>query len=339
MKKYIVFWAASFICLLFGLNAAWAEDAAMVVDVLGPPAVFVNGSKEGRPVMLMDFLECGDQVDLQAGGKIVLNYFSSGAREEINGPGLIEIGLQGSRELEQTSIASSKVDYIPPLASLKSMDGQHAGMVVLAGRKPGPLEQEPVTEAAGVSNWGAMPPADDLSTGSISSPSPDTRRSVEVHFLRLSNTAVKAGPLDFAWQPVEGADRYELTLQDSSGQIFWEGATKNLAYQLTGMNPPLGEEFTWTVKAFSRTKLLAEGAAVFKTLSRDLLTQVTHTETYIRNTYSDESTEGQIALAMLYKKYKLNDDAKTILLGLAEKFPDNENVRMQLQRLENNYTE
>ncbi|MFH1139422.1 MAG: hypothetical protein V1816_25340 [Pseudomonadota bacterium] len=342
MKKTVrVIWA-SFLLVLLGTGPAWAEDAAMVVDVAGPPPVYEKGARRGRQVILMDFLECGDQVNLETGATLVLNYFSSGAREEIKGPGRIEIGAQGSRETNRISISSSKVDYIPPLAELKVFDDQPADLAVLAERKPGSrpgsLEEEPTTEAAVLTRGLRLPPSDGASQQPAAGPvpSPSGAPSVEVHITKLCNTAVRGEPIEFAWQPLEGATKYELTLRDSSGQISWEGSTSGLTHTMSGVNLPLGEEFTWEVRAFSKNKMLAEGQANFHTLTRDLLSQVAYTETYIRKNYSPESTESRIALAMLYKKYKLNDDAKAILTVLAEKFPDNENVRLQLLWLERN---
>ena len=79
--------AIIFVCLCLYLPAGPAfgqtGDAAMVVDLSGT-SVYESGSEKGNQVALMDFLAKGDVIRLEEGARLVLNYFASGLREEID---------------------------------------------------------------------------------------------------------------------------------------------------------------------------------------------------------------------------------------------------------------
>lgn len=118
------------VVILLGLaTLALAEDAAMVVEVKSGQAVYNSGDKKGSEVALMDFLAPGVQIKLNPDTVLILNYFASGAREEIHGPGIVTIGNDKSG-IKGAKVQSEKVDYLPQTA-MNEGEGGHMGAVVL----------------------------------------------------------------------------------------------------------------------------------------------------------------------------------------------------------------
>jgi len=299
MRKQAVFFVLVILFCWTGLASADNQDAAMVVDLTGGKAVFESGVNKGQEVMLMDFLVEGEKVRLEQGATIVLNYFASGSREKITGPGVIVVGLQSSRKMGQINISSNKVDYIPPQSVVGGRDAQHLGVVVfrdvdISGKKK------------------VMP-------------------------MTMANTAVRNTHFTFEWQAFEGADRYKILLYDNQGKLVDQAETSKTSITYSEPKIPRGREFQWTVQALAGEKVLAEGVGRFFLLTMPSLSQLAHTESYIKNHYPGESTEAKIALALLYKKYQLNDDAREILVELKKENPGNKNIAHQLASLKGNY--
>lgn len=275
-----------------------AEDAAMVVDVKHGGAVYESGEKKGREVMLMDFLAEGDRIKLGPQTTIVLNYFASGLREEISGPGVITAGLKASQKDGGANVKTAKVDYIPPQTAARTSDVQHAGVVALRDTKA---------------------------------------KTKKIFLLALSDSAARSLPLRFRWAPVSGAKKYSLVLTDVLDTIIFKTETDQVeaSFQKDGL--VLGEEYWWKVRAMSESEVIAKGIGQFHVLTLEDLARLERSERDIKERFSQDSTESRIALAMLYQNYRLNNEAKVILLGLRRKHPRNSNIIRQLKMLRNNY--
>ncbi|MDY6852704.1 MAG: hypothetical protein SV487_11615 [Thermodesulfobacteriota bacterium] len=275
-----------------------AEDAAMVVDVKNRDAVYESGEKKGRVVMLMDFLAQGDRIKLGPQATIVLNYFASGLREEISGPGVITAGLQASRKNEGADIKAAKVDYIPPQTAARTSDVQHAGVVALRDTK---------------------------------------NKTKKLFLLALSDSAARSLPLRFRWAPVSGAEKYDLVLTDVLDTIVFKTGTDQTEVLFQEDKLVLGEEYWWKVRAMSGPEVMAKAIGQFHVLTLEDLGKLEQSEQDIKKRFSQGSAESQIALAMLFQNYRLNDEAKVILLGLRKKHPRNSNIIRQLKMLRTNY--
>ncbi|MFH1090150.1 MAG: hypothetical protein V1742_01135 [Pseudomonadota bacterium] len=299
MRKRVVFFVFVAVFCWAGLTSAANQDAAMVVDLQGGKAVFESGDKKGQEVMLMDFLVQDEQLRLEDGVTIVLNYFASGSREKISGPGVIVVGLQSSRKIGQVQISANKVDYIPPQSVVGGRDAQHLGVVVFRDV--------------------------DLTGKKIVMP------------LTMNNTAVRNTIFIFEWQAFKDADKYKIFLYDDQDQPVDQGVTTKTSINYNEPKLVRGREYKWKLQALAGENVLSEGGGRFFLLPMSSLSQLAHTESYIKNHYPGDSTEAKIAKAMVYKKYQLNDDARQILVELKKDNPGNKNITQQLVSLNGNY--
>ncbi|MEW5722248.1 MAG: hypothetical protein AB1896_04020 [Thermodesulfobacteriota bacterium] len=300
MKRKNALVILSVLVVLAWAAGALAQDAAMVVEMKGDPAVYESAAKKGQEVMLMDFLAEGDVIKLGPNTSLVLNYFASGAREEITGPGVITVGQQSSEKQGEAEIKTAKVDYIPEPTAGQGQEGAlHVGTVALRGTSPASPELLP---------------------------------------LGPSETAVRSLPLTFRWRPVSGAESYKFALRDKDGHVLVKGETKTPAYECDQADLARNQEYWWTVEAIEMEDVIAEGGGKFFLLGEKDLNQIALTEMYIQKHYEEGSAEAQIATAMLYKKYQLNEEAREVLMDLKKKHPRNANLDRQLNELNTNYT-
>ena len=282
------------------LSPAWAaaQDAAMVVDLAGQ-VVWDSGPKAGGPVMLMDFLVKGDRLKLDSGATLTLNYFASGRREKVAGPGTVTADLNGGLAGGAARVTGEQAAYIPPSKVASAKDSQHMGMVAfrdvdLSGKK-------------------------------------------KVRLLTLDQTAARSTQLRFQWLPTPGAEKYKIVLRDAQGKVVDEATTTKTEINYQSPDLTRGPEFTWTVQAIVGGQATAEGSGRFFLLTLPVLSQLSFTEQYILRHYPGDSTEAKIALAMVFKKYQLNDEARTILEDLKKQNPNNPNIARQLGSLQANY--
>jgi hypothetical protein len=297
MKQTPLLMFLAFLIFAAGPVSAAAEDAAMVVDIQGTPAFYTDGEERTREVGLMDFLTPGDRIMLDAQTVLILNYFASGIREIISGPGVVTIGKESSRETGGAKIEASKVDYIPPPTEVESGDDQHMGAFAL--RSPAP-------------------------------PLP------EISLLGHDRTAVRSTPVKLGWLPVKGADKYRLTVSVRGGAKVFETDTQDLFFILENRLKP-GREYIWRVIALAGEKALAGNVARFRLLDLSSLTRLIILEQNIEANTPRNSDEAKISKAMLYKKYGLNDEAGGLLSDLKDRYPGNEGIGRELKELANNY--
>ena len=131
MKIFLTKAVIVFFLMFTAIAISFAQDTAMVIDLKQGKAFFETGSRKGQAVMLLDFPEPGSRIRLEANAVLVLNYFASGIREEITGPGKFRIGKDFSKKLSGVKISKSETDYLPPEAMLKKEDVQQVGADVL----------------------------------------------------------------------------------------------------------------------------------------------------------------------------------------------------------------
>ena len=300
IRKVLIGMGIVLIALSWAQGAA-AEDAAMVVDLKGGSARFAAGPRQGRQVELMAFLVRGDKIQLEPGTTLVLNYFASGLREEISGPGSVVIGLKSSQK-GNAAVKSVKVDYIPARARTAPREAERAGVVTM---RSGPR---------------ALP------------------LSKEIQVLEPVRTAVRALPVRFVWRPVSGVGAYEVTLTDSVNNTLYSRNVADVVDICASPDLPRGRELNWRVETRVEGGLPARGGGAFYILSPAQVKEVAHAEAYIAKAYGPGSTEALVARAMLYTKYQLNDEARFVLLTLKEKQPKNENLVRYIQTLRDNFT-
>lgn len=298
MKQFFVLTALLTLALLCSPAPASAEDAAMVMDLKNGSAVYTAGMNKGREVQVMDFLAEGDAVELAPQAVLVLNYFASGLREEITGPGAVTVGPDASRAGEGVSVRTENVEVVPPQAVASVADDQHAGVVVLREMM-----------------------------------SPD----LEMVLLGLKDTAVRDLPLHFKWAAVEGASNYRFKLVDAVGNIVYETRTTSTDVVFEKPDLVRGDEYVWTVDAMDGDLFLVAGEGRFYLLSEERRAKLVEAEAFVQKHYPAGSTEADVVRAMLCQSNELNDEALAILVSLRGRHPGNPNIVRQIQALRGNY--
>jgi hypothetical protein len=276
---------------------AWAEDAAMVVDQKGA-AQYADGIRKGKDVALMDFLAAGEKITLGSGTTLVLNFFASGAREEVSGPGTLIVGEKGATKADGATVKTEKVDYIPNAGGALAADAQHSGVVVMRDMGDQPSE--------------------------------------EVAPLNMVNTAARTLPITFHWESVTLAAKYKFTLTDVNDKVLFETTTTKPQAVCDKADLPRGQEIWWAVKVVDGP-VSAGGGGQFYLLKPEAAAKLEQSEKAIQTRFPKDQMEARIALALLYQKFELNDEARAVLLDLKVKQPKNGNIDKQLTLLQGNY--
>jgi hypothetical protein len=81
----------------------------------------------------------------------------------------------------------------------------------------------------------------------------------------------------------------------------------------------------------------AGGGGQFYLLKPEAAAKLEQSEKAIQARFPKDQMEARIALALLYQKFELNDEARAVLLDLKVKQPKNENIDKQLTLLQGNY--
>lgn len=312
--------AALFLALLMiigpGTGASLAADAAMVVDQAGAEAKYEGGAKAGTPVNLMDFLSEGDQIILTTGSSLVLNYFASGQREKISGPGRLTVKATASEPGAGLKVETSKA-AAPPPETIVTAGSQQAGSVALRSSRDAGQKVTPTA--------GNMAKRRDQYLAQF-------KGANKVMPMSLFQTAVLPGKPVLSWKPVPGAAQYLVRVITPSRA--WDAATDQTSLTYAGPDLVPGSKYTWTVVARSGAGDLASGGGEFWVLSSGKIQEVSQAEAKIRKTSVPDSPEVQIGLVMLCEKYELYDEATAILRTLTQKYPRNQEMVKQLKMVD-----
>ena len=94
-------------------------------------------------------------------------------------------------------------------------------------------------------------------------------RATEIAGLRLDHAVIAREPVTFAFQPVKGASRYAVEIEDSQGRVVMrrEVAATELTVAAGTLAP--GAAYHWTVQTLDRAGGAARGASDFTTLSEE----------------------------------------------------------------------
>ncbi|MDM8549734.1 hypothetical protein QUF72_06645 [Desulfobacterales bacterium HSG2] len=296
MKKFVSAAIAALFVILISSSVCFGKDAAMIVDLRGK-AFYESG---GQQIILMDFLKTGDEIRLKPGAVLILNYFASGIREEITGPGSITIGIEQSSKEGNVNVSCSKTDYLPPKAVLSREDVQQSGATAFRG-----LGDPDKIVILG---------------------DPD-----KIVILGPADTAVRSHPL-FRWKSVRRAESYRFRIYDAQKSLYFETKTFetktkeiNFSYDKLALNED--EDYIWTVSAMRAGKVLAMGNGEFSVLNKKNLEELIRAEKKIKTAFPEDSAELLISLALTYRHYKLYDEAAEIVGKLERLYPGNQNIR------------
>jgi len=272
-----------------------AEDVVLVMDILHGKAYYETGAKKGKEVVLVDFLAEGDTIKLAPQTVLILNYFVSGIKEELTGPGSITVGKSASQPEGAMVVKREKSEYIPPKSAISRAELQQSGAAALRGGK----------------------------------------KDSQITLDSLDYTDVRSTQPVFQWRPVEGADTYRIKVSDAQQEILKldvETAETNFTVDKSGLIR--GEEYCWIVLALAKGKIVAKGEGQFVILTEERLKEVERAEKAIEMQYPQEAPGRLISLAIAYQHYGLLDDAAAILRKLHKAYPENEHIRNWAQALD-----
>ncbi|MBU2551036.1 MAG: hypothetical protein KKB20_21680 [Proteobacteria bacterium] len=287
-------------------------DAAMVTDLTGGKAVYRSGAKAGGEVMLMDFLAVGDRIELDEKALLTLNYFTSGNRERVSGPGQLEVTAKGSQAGPGIKLHSAPAAFLPPKADLSDYDTRQTATVAMREARETKIE---------------------LSKQSALDKRADDYRRCGIESIGLFQTGTRLTKPVLRWRPLEKATLYQFTLFDGQGQkLRSENMTsKTLARPL--MNLKRGQRYRWQLVALAGDQTLARCESWFWTLSKDQSLEVVKAEKEINAGGRAASSETRIALAMLYHTHGLFDEEAEMLEKVLAQQPGNENISRYLIKL------
>lgn len=195
--------------------------SAMVMDVRGPAPEFHEGVLRGLKIQALDFLNTGDVVGVPAGAALVLNYFASETREEIPGPAVVKIGVQGAEILkgEASAVKRERVDYMPKKAQLDAANAQNFGNVAVRG----------LVKDSGLK------------------------------LTALLNTAVRPGKdQTLSWKAFPGASGYGVRILDAAKNPVFKAQTAELKLTIPAAKLTSGATYTVLVEATAGKKALSQ---------------------------------------------------------------------------------
>jgi hypothetical protein len=105
----------------------------------------------------------------------------------------------------------------------------------------------------------------------------------------------------------------------------------------TGQALKPDEEYWWTVKALGNGKIVAKGDGRFAVLNEEDLAELSREEKQVVAQCPEGSTERLIFLGLLCKGFDLRDDVRATFLKLHEKYPENENFVLYLEKIDPNF--
>ncbi len=276
------------------LSVAYAQDyVAMVMDVNDDGVQFVGG----EPVEIMAFLEENDVVQIKEGGRVVIIFFDSSIREEISGPSIITIGVNGSTSSagRSTKIRRQSVDYLPPKAQLDRKHHQNFGNI--AFRRLGKLKDA----------------------------------GTQLVITSVSNTAYvpDARPM-LTWKVYPGADLFTLIVAGRHGVEKFTTKSSSIMMS-TGVQPP--GRYTWVLEARQQGKVVASRDGWYRVMTGKEYQSMKEARDMIQDEYPSGSVQEMAVLSMLYQSYEMWNEMSLILLALKDKQPDNTEVVRKIREI------
>ena len=305
MKKMTI--GVLLLALLFSLTtdaAAQSDYAAMIMELKGGQAKYAEGPLEGKALEVMEFLYPMDRIAVSSGGVMVLNYFETSRREEIKGPVVVEVTVEGSQVVKgKGAVKGNAVEYLPPKSDVAAVYAQNFGSVAFRGVSPTKSRQ------------GAQ----------------------VVAVLTPMETSLPAGkPISLSWKPVKGATEYVIILHQDRQKAIQRYKTTQTAYAIPAkiLKPDLS--YQWQLQAMDTQGVLAQNVGHVTILSAAATNRLAQDLKKLETQLQPNSTERLAALNLLYQRYGMKAEAAKVLLELNKRLPDNTFVINQLKSLNPN---
>ncbi len=179
--------------LLSLVGASAADPVALVTDLKGNATLTENG--KSSPLSVLTYLTAGAEIVLEAGGRLVVTFFSQPTEYTFAGPATVSIGPDSAKALKGQAAQPHQL-----------ADGK-----ALAARKFAPLQRERTAMA---------------SFEMRGSPRP------QVRLLGPVNTEVLTETPEFSWTTLPGVSRYHWVLSESGGGVPLEANVEGGNYRL-----------------------------------------------------------------------------------------------------------
>lgn len=226
-------------------------------------------------------------------------------------PQIFEAGAKKGRKLELADVlhagsrivtgANGKVSFVS-CAQAVAVVAQPASEIIFSKSgfavKSGAVEQQRKVPSC------RIPLA---SAGSASSHLGGVRMRGETTMRLISpvGAAVLPERLRLAWNSVDGASAYRVTLRDDNGGDIWEWSGKETAVDYPG--PPAlvtGSSYRWLVTALQGEDVLSSSSAGFRVLSGEECKRISETRAAVAG-----SQESHLLLGMLYEELNMPEEA------------------------------
>ncbi len=266
---------------------------AMVMDVDDKAVQFTDGG----PVEVMTFFAEHDEVQVEDGGKVVIMFFESSMREEIMGPAIVTIGINGCESLSDlsTHIRRQSVEYLPPKAQVDKNHHQNFGNI--AFRRLGKsLDVE-----------------------------------TQLVITSISNTVYAPGtqPL-LTWKVYPRAEFFALTVRGDHGVDTLK--TKSAKLGVTNKMQRAGH-YTWILEAKYDGDVVASREGWYTIMTDNTYDEMKKSREMILEDYPANSVQRLAVLSMLYQSYEMWDEMSLVLLAMSKKQPGNTEVIRKIRSI------
>ena len=286
-------------------RGAGISDVALIVDEpIGRVTLQVETDQEQK-ANLMEFLNEGDRIELGPEAVVVLNYFYSGVRERIQGPGRVIVGLSASVFDPGMKVRKSPALTLPRTVT----DSQQYGTTVLRGDLPKYTGNDARKDAM-MAPW---------TTGRREFFLVEGAGPEKVRLLNLFQTAVSSVRPVFRWRRYNNADQYRVKLFGPEGRILLDAVTSKSSLELIGPDLKRGLKYLWIVQAMNDGRIIGEGRGEFRVLTREDHEIVTTIKDEIQNSCRPSSAEIALTCAFLCQQYLLYDEAAEALKTIGGK--------------------
>ncbi|HSP05634.1 MAG TPA: hypothetical protein VLR94_00575 [Acidobacteriota bacterium] len=197
-------------CILMILPEADATDPVALVTDLKGNATITESGKNSR-LSVLTYLTPGTEIMLEAGGRMVITFFSHPNEYTFAGPATVSIGQDSAQALKGQAPEPRR------LADDKA----------LAARKFAPLQRERTAMASFEMRGSARP---------------------QMRLLGPVNTEILSDAPEFSWTTLPGIGRYHWLLSESGGRTVAETNVEGGSFQLPKESPlRYGTNYSWKV--------------------------------------------------------------------------------------------
>jgi hypothetical protein len=275
------------------LSAAYEaeEKVAIVCFLEGKAWILESGDKERSEIGLFDWIKIGAVVETNSKAKMVLA-FSTGERYELGEKAKVTVGQKGFTSQTGSVKKLSSVPIMPQITSISQ-------------------ESRPGTRLGGIRLRGPKKFVSGLYPS--------------------KGAAVFADEAVLTFEPIEGAERYRIEIEDEWGNnIFSVETSSHKVVASPGVLKP-GANYYWQVRTLEKDKPSTVSDAVFSTVSEE--NARTRKEFKVQ-AYQSKDGANLLLLAQMDLALGLRKEACETLKSALALFPENSEIKKAISQTE-----